>query len=91
VRWCRPSVEGAVALELEPVAAISFIGGDCARAAMVDGEEGVMAVVVKTVAASRHCLRTLYRSELGLSVGRVTMGNLVPRAASTPTSLYCAM
>jgi hypothetical protein len=37
-------VEGAVALELEPVAAISFVGGDCARAAMVDGEEGVTAV-----------------------------------------------
>jgi hypothetical protein len=28
VKWNRPSVEGAVALELESVAAISFVGED---------------------------------------------------------------
>jgi hypothetical protein len=32
-----------VALELEPVAAISFVGGDYAWAATIDGEEGVTA------------------------------------------------
>jgi hypothetical protein len=41
-------VEGAVALELEPVAAISFVGGDCAWATTVDGEEGVMAMRVSS-------------------------------------------
>jgi hypothetical protein len=52
---------------------------------------GVAVVVVKTVAASRHWLRTLCRSELGLSVGKSDSSEPRDLSRQHPTSLYCAV